>query len=172
MWKVLSGLKWPDPWHVLIPAERIRFRNVRWPCSSRGTISFLNASTCWPIYQPSTPEGSDFTDVSRTRDYADRLGLAVESSSIATSGILPGPFASNFAVPPETWIFFPRSFPRFFFANPHLLSLILKSSHSNLWINNLLVYVEKRLCIKTRRYSVLLDASCIEGRSIYPLPEF
>lgn len=68
--------------------------------------------------------------------------------------------------------FFPRSFPRFFFANPHLLSLILKSSHSNLWINNLLVYVEKRLCIKTRRYSVLLDASCIEGRSIYPLPEF
>lgn len=51
---------------------------------------------------PATPEGSDFTDVSRTRDYADRLGLPVESSSIATSGILPGPFASNFAVPPET----------------------------------------------------------------------
>lgn len=49
---------------------------------------------------------------------------------------------------------------------------ILKSSHSNLWINNLLVYVENRLCIKTRRYSVLLDASCIEGCSIYPLPEF
>lgn len=99
---VKGSLKWPDPWHVLIPAERIRFRNVRRLCSSNlRTIPFLNASTCWPIYQPLPKD-----PISPTFRGLCWPSKVLESSSIATSGILPGPFA----VSPDIWIFFPQSF--------------------------------------------------------------
>lgn len=102
---VKGSLKWPDPWHVLIPAERIRFRNVRRLCSSNlRTIPFLNASTCWPIYQPLPKD-----PISPTFRGLCWPSKVLESSSIATSGILPGPFA----VSPDIWIFFPQSFLSF-----------------------------------------------------------